>query len=79
MKLLRTLLFFPSLTFNIFNAEIFPWAFIYGVIKSKHIGYRLFFIILFNCLNFLTSKPNNSAGNIPTSDKTEYLPPIKLL
>ena len=53
MKLLRTLLFFPSLTFNIFNAEIFPWAFIYGVIKSKHIGYRLFFIILLMLGSFI--------------------------
>ena len=32
-----------------------------------------------NCLNFLIFKPINSAGNIPTSDKTEYLPPMKLL
>ena len=36
----------------------------------------LFFIRLFNCLNFFESSPINSAGNIPTSDKTEYLPPI---
>ena len=34
---------------------------------------------LSNFLNFLESNPINSAGNIPTSDKTEYLPPIKLL
>ena len=39
----------------------------------------LFLIKLFNCLKLFDFKPINSAGNIPTSDKTEYLPPIKLL
>ena len=29
-----------------------------------------------NCLNFLVLSPISSAGNIPTSDSTEYLPPI---
>ena len=38
-----------------------------------------FLLIELNCLNFFGFRPINSAGNIPTSDKTEYLPPIKLL
>ena len=38
-----------------------------------------FFIKLFSCLNSLTFRPINSAGSIPVSDKTEYLPPMKLL
>mgnify|MGYP006872196827 CR=1 FL=1 len=29
-----------------------------------------------NCLKWPDFKPISSAGNIPTSDKTEYLPPI---
>jgi hypothetical protein len=36
----------------------------------------LFFIKELNCLKFLDFKPINSAGSIPTSDKTEYLPPM---
>ena len=44
-----------------------------------HLKNFLFLINELNCLNFLTLSPINSAGNIPTSDKTEYLPPIKLL
>ena len=39
----------------------------------------LFFTKLLNLLNLFSFNPINSAGNIPTSDKTEYLPPIKLL
>ena len=39
----------------------------------------LFFIRLFICLNLFFFNPINSAGNIPTSDKTENLPPIKSL
>ena len=38
-----------------------------------------FFIRKFSCLNFFGFKPMSSAGSIPTSDKTEYLPPMKLL
>ena len=38
---------------------------------------KFFFLIKeLNCLNFLQFNPNKLAGNIPTSDKTEYLPPI---
>ena len=33
-------------------------------------------ISLSNLLNLLLFRPINSAGTIPTSDKTEYLPPI---
>ena len=40
---------------------------------------NLFLIIELSCLNLFTFKPIKSAGSIPTSDKTEYLPPIKLL
>ena len=39
----------------------------------------LFLTKLLNCLNFLEFNPINSAGSMPTSDKTAYLPPIKLL
>ena len=50
-----------------------------STLSTKQLIYFLFFIKLFNCLNFEVFNPINSAGNIPTSDKTEYLPPIKLL
>ena len=46
---------------------------------SKLFTKFLFKINLSNLLNLLLFKPINSAGNIPTSDKTEYLPPIKFL
>ena len=39
----------------------------------------LLLIKLFNCLKLLGFNPISSAGNIPTSERTEYLPPIKLL
>ena len=48
-------------------------------LEIKAFKYFLFLTKLFNCLNFFESNPINSAGNIPVSDKTEYLPPIKLL
>ena len=49
------------------------------VFCTKNFKNFLFFIKLLNCLNLFGLRPINSAGNIPTSDKTEYLPPIKLL
>ena len=36
----------------------------------------LFLIKLSNLLNFFGLRPINNAGSMPTSDKTEYLPPI---
>ena len=60
-----------------------------NVFKNKNIPFRsfeikalkklLFLIKLLSCLKLFTFRSINSAGNIPTSDKTEYLPPIKLL
>jgi hypothetical protein len=34
MNIFRILLFFPSITFSLLSAEIFPWAFIYSIIKK---------------------------------------------
>ena len=39
----------------------------------------LFLIKALSCLKLFFFKPMSSAGNIPTSDKTEYLPPKKFL
>jgi len=45
--MIRTLLFFPSVTFSLISAEIFPWALIYVALKEKTIWRRaLPFIIL---------------------------------
>ena len=44
--------------------------------EIKELKKVLFFINEFSCLNFFTFKPIKLAGNMPTSDKTEYLPPI---
>ena len=46
---------------------------------TKQLINCLFFIKELNRLNFFEFNPINSEGIIPTSDKTEYLPPIKLL
>ena len=47
---------------------------------SKLFSIKPFFLINeLNCLNLLLFNPIRLHGNIPTSDKTEYLPPIKLL
>ena len=35
LKIIRVLLFFPSVTFGLLAAEIFPWAFFYCIIKFK--------------------------------------------
>lgn len=43
---LRVLLFFPSITFSLLAAEVFPWAGIYGVYKKAHIKRILFPIII---------------------------------
>jgi hypothetical protein len=32
MNIFRTLLFFPSITFSLLSAEIFPWAFLYSIV-----------------------------------------------
>ena len=37
---------------------------------------KFFEINLSNCLNLLEFSPIKLAGNIPVSDKTEYLPPM---
>ena len=44
--------------------------------EIKELKKFLFFISIFKFLNLFEFKPINSAGSIPTSDKTEYLPPI---
>ena len=46
---------------------------------TRELKKNLFFIKLLNCLKRFTFKPISSAGSMPTSDRTEYLPPIKLL
>ena len=39
----------------------------------------LFLIKLLKFLNLFSLRPINSAGNMPTSERTEYLPPMKFL
>ena len=48
-------------------------------LKIKFFTKFLFLIKLLNCLNLFDFNPINSAGIMPTSERTEYLPPIKLL
>jgi len=51
-RLLQILLFFPSITFSLVSAEIFPWALIYSFKLNPIINYR---ILLFIGALFLSS------------------------
>lgn len=60
MKLLRYLTLIPSATFNLIGSEIFPWAFIYSIIKQPKrlnkylivICYLLFLSTIFTFFNY---------------------------
>ena len=52
---------------------------VFAILLTRLFRKLLFLIKKLSCLNFLVFNPTSSAGSIPTSDKTEYLPPIKLL
>ena len=43
---MRLLIFFPSITFSIISAEIFPWALIYALTKFKALNYKLLVIAI---------------------------------
>ena len=45
-------------------------------LEIKLLKKDLFLIKKLSCLKLFIFKPISSAGNIPTSDRTEYLPPI---
>ena len=56
-KVFNYLLFFPSVTFNLVSAEIFPWAFIFSLLNgnkiSKSIIYFLSFIFFQVLITFI--------------------------
>lgn len=59
---LSVMLFFPSITFGIYSAEIFPWAFIISLlyIKSYNKYFLLLILVLFFSFLFTFSSLNNS-------------------
>ena len=48
LNLLRGLLFFPSINFNLMTAEIFPWAMLYSLVKLRvaPLSWILFFSVI---------------------------------
>jgi NhaP-type Na+/H+ or K+/H+ antiporter len=47
MTALRVLLFFPSITFNVMSAEVFPWATLYALPRIRVLSFTaLFFVLL---------------------------------
>lgn len=53
--ILGFLLFFPSITFGLFTAEIFPWAFIFALFFTKKISTgTLFLVCIFSASAFYT-------------------------
>lgn len=64
MKLLRYLTLMPSVTFNLIVSEIFPWAFIYSMIKQhkKLNKYLIVIVYLFLVSTFFTFYNYNYFG-----------------
>lgn len=55
LAILRILLLFPSVTFSLFTAEIFPWAIIYTFYKKKLINFQTFLLGLLLLISSLGS------------------------
>ena len=66
---------FPLLLCYIVGTEGYVLMKEFTLVINELINF-LFLINKFNCLKFSLLRPINSAGTIPTSDNTEYLPPI---
>ena len=50
-----TMLFFPSVTFGLLSAEIFPWAFIASIFFLRHYSKDFFLVILFFFFSWVLS------------------------
>tara|TARA_Y100000768_G_scaffold387224_1_gene377791 strand:+ start:2902 stop:4113 length:1212 start_codon:yes stop_codon:yes gene_type:complete len=52
---LSILLFFPSITFGLLSAEIFPWAFLVSIIYIRTLNKNIFFILVLLIISSLYS------------------------
>lgn len=53
MKLLRYLIFFPSATFSLYSAEVFPYALLYAILVIRKVSVYLVLIVLLSVLSIL--------------------------
>ncbi len=51
--MIRYLLYFPSVTFSVISAEIFPWGFLYSVFRKISLTKELFFLVFMMAFSVL--------------------------
>ena len=78
-KILRIILFFPSVTFSLIAAEVFPWGLIYVLSKKKAFRYReLMYVIILLLSAIITVYNDSKYGVEAVRSFIAYLNPLLL-